>query len=122
MAEGHRLATKADVRLEDLTNETFVLLHDAHCLSGQAMGFCARHALSPLVTARLHQLATVLELVRLGRAVSFLPAMAITNGTPAGLVCRSLADEKPTRTVAAVWSKLRFHGPLLKEFLVRLAD
>ena len=51
VAEGHRLATKPQVRLKDLTDESFVLLHEAHCLSGQAMNFCTRHALAPLITA-----------------------------------------------------------------------
>lgn len=120
VAEGHRLATKPQVRLKDLTDESFVLLHEAHCLSGQAMNFCTRHALAPLITARLHQLGTVLELVRLGQGVSLVPAMAV--GIHPGLVYRSLAGEKPTRIVGAVWSRLRFHGPLLQAFLDQLAE
>jgi len=118
----HALAAKPQVRLNDLAEEPFVLLHEAHCLSGQAMSFCARHALAPLVTARLHQLGTVLELVRLGQGVSLVPAMAMARAPHPGVLTRSLSGEKPTRTVAAVWSRLRFHGPLLKAFLRQLAD
>ena len=122
VADGHRLSTKPQVRLKDLTDESFLLLHEAHCLTGQAMNFCARHALAPLVTARLHQLGTVLELVRLGQGVSLVPAMAIADGGHPGLVFRSMSGEKPTRIVGAIWSKLRFHGPLLEAFLEQLVD
>ncbi len=119
---GHTLAEKPHVRWKDLIDESFLLLHEAHCLSGQALGLCARHALAPLVTARLHQLGTVLELVRLGQGISLVPSMAVDVGRPPGIVFRSLAGEKPTRTIAAVWSKLRFHGPLLRDFLKRLGE
>jgi len=114
---GHPLATKSQVRMRDLADEPFVLLHEAHCLSGTVMSFCARHALAPLVTARLHQLGTVLELIRLGQGLSLVPAMAIPEGGHPGLVFRALAGEKPSRTIAVVWSKLRFHGPPMKAFL-----
>ena len=118
---GYPLAAKSQVRWKDLIDEPFLLLHEAHCLSGQALGFCARHALAPLVTARLHQLGTVLELVRLGQGISLVPAMAVDERRAPGIVFRSLAGEKPTRTVAVVWSKLRFQGPLLRDFLKSLA-
>lgn len=113
----HRLARRSKVRLKDLGDEPFVLLHEAHCLSGQAIGFCARHALAPLVTAQLHQLGTVLELVRLGQGVSLVPAMAAKQDRGGGRVYRPLAGEKPTRTLGIVWSKLRFRSPLFDAFV-----
>ena len=113
----HRLSKKRRVRLTDLADEPFVLLHEAHCLSGQAVAFCARHALAPLVTAQLHQLGTVLELVRLGQGVSLVPAMAAKRERGRDVVYRPLAGEKPTRTLAVAWSKLRFRGLLFPAFV-----
>ncbi len=118
----HKLAAKPQVRLKDLTDEPFVLLHEAHCLSEQALGFCARHALAPLVTAQLHQLGTVLELVRLGQGVSLVPAMAARQDRDAGRVYRTIWGDKPTRTVGVAWSKLRFRGPLFEPFVECLRD
>ena len=117
MPATHRLAKKAQVRLKDLTDEPFVLLHEAHCLTGQALSFCARHALEPLVTAQLHQLGTVLELVRLGQGVSLVPAMATKKLHSEGCVYRPIAAEKPKRTIGVVWSKLRFRNPLFEAFV-----
>ncbi len=116
----HALAKKRQVKLADLYDEPFVLLHEAHCLSGQALGFCARHALAPLVTAQLHQLGTVLELVRLGQGVSLVPAMAAKQDRGGGRVYRPIAGEKPTRTLGVVWSKLRFRSPLFDAFVAEL--
>lgn len=116
----HRLATKAQVRLKDLKEEPFISLHEAHCLTGQAMAFCARHAIAPLVTAQLHQIGTVLELVRLGQGVSLIPAMAADLDRDTGRVYRSISGERPTRTIGVAWSKLRFRSPLFADFISAL--
>ena len=116
----HRLATKAQVRLKDLVDEPFISLHEAHCLTGQAMAFCARHAIAPLVTAQLHQIGTVLELVRLGQGVSLIPAMAADLDRDTGRVYRSISGERPTRTIGVAWSKLRFRSPLFADFISAL--
>ena len=116
----HPLADKPRLGFKDLTDLPFVLLHDAHCLAGETKQFCARHSLAPVTTAQLHQLATVVELVRLGHGVSFVPEMA-TSHAP-GLVYRSLGGDVPTRTLATVWSKLRYRSPLFNRFVHALAN
>ena len=114
---GHALAKKARLTLKDLAAEPFVILNEAHCLTGNTMSFCARHALAPLVTARSHQLLTVLELVRLGQGVSLIPAMAVPQGKDPGRVYRSLAGDKPTRTIAVAWNRMRYQTQLFKRFV-----
>ncbi len=116
MPADHPLAKKPSLRMKHLSEEPFVLLHEAHCLSGQTIGFCGQHALAPLITARLHQLGTVLELVRLGQGISLVPSMAARQDRDPGRVYRSLTGNKPTRTLATAWSKLRFHSPLFHAF------
>lgn len=117
----HPLAKKPKLSLKDLVAEPFVVLNEAHCLTGTTMSFCARHAASPLVTAKSHQLLTVLELVRLGQGVSLVPAMAVPKGDDAGRVYRSLAGEKPTRTIALAWNRMRYQTQLFKRFVAFLS-
>lgn len=112
---GHPLVAKTRIRFKDLADSPFVLLHDAHCLAGETKQYCARHALAPVTTAQLHQLSTVLELVRLGHGVSFVPKMAVSQDP--GLVFRSLGGDRPTRTLATVWSKQRYRSPLFDRFV-----
>jgi LysR family hydrogen peroxide-inducible transcriptional activator len=117
LPSSHPLARKPRLRLEDLASEPFVILNEAHCLTGNTMSFCARHAMAPLVTSRSHQLLTVLELVRLGQGVSLIPAMAVPKGRDAGRVYRSLSGDKPTRTIAVAWNRMRYQTQLFKRFL-----
>jgi LysR family hydrogen peroxide-inducible transcriptional activator len=114
---GHPLTEKPKVSLRDLTDQPFVLLNEAHCLTGTTLGFCERHRLAPVVTSRAQQLLTILELVRLGRGVSLVPAMAVRADTNPGRAYRSLTGDRPTRTVALVHSKQRFQSQLFKRFV-----
>ena len=113
----HPLARKPQLVLKDLAAAPFVILNEAHCLTGNTMSFCARHAMAPLVTGRSHQLLTVLELVRLGHGVSLIPAMAVPKGADKGRVYRSLAGDRPTRTIAVAWNRMRYQTQLFKRFL-----
>ncbi len=115
----HPLAAAPRVSLKDLTATPFVLLNEAHCLSGTAMSFCTRHARTPIATARAHQLVTVLELVRLGHGVSLVPAMAAAGGHP-GCVFRPLRGTPPVRTVTVAWGKTRYQTKLFQRFLAAL--
>lgn len=112
----HPLAAKKKLKVEDLAAEPFVLLNDAHCLSEHTLSFCKRRSPLSVATARLHQLATLLELVRLGQGVSLIPAMA-AGQKPDGCVYRSLDGKKPTRTIAVCWSAFHFRTKLFDRFL-----
>ena len=80
---GHPLAARDRVPFAELVALPFVLLNDVHCLAGTTLSFCTRHAVAPVVTARMHQLGTALELVRLGHGVTLVPAMAAAADGPA---------------------------------------
>jgi DNA-binding transcriptional LysR family regulator len=56
--------------------------------------------------------------VKLGHGVSFVPQMAV--GAGGGCVYRSLAGDRPTRTVAVARSRTRFRSPLYEAFLKTL--
>jgi LysR family hydrogen peroxide-inducible transcriptional activator len=120
LPDGHPLAAGKTVRMGPLSAEPFVLLHDAHCLAGQTVGFCVGRKLAPVATAQVQQLATVLELVRLGAGVSLVPAMA-ARPTP-GVAFRPVAGDPPTRTVSAVWLRGRVRGRPFDALLDELRD
>jgi LysR family hydrogen peroxide-inducible transcriptional activator len=117
---GHALAAKPRVTLKELSAERFVLLNEAHCLTETALAFCTRRHASPVVTSRIHQLATVLELVKVGHGVSLIPQMAAAADPSKHRVYRPIAGEKPTRTLAMAWSTRRYHSPLFGRFIEAL--
>lgn len=113
----HSLARKKRLTLEDLGEQPFVLLHEAHCLTDQTRGFCNRHLISPITTARTHQLTTVQELVGLGHGVSLIPAMAAQLDHSPKRVYRRFQGSIPTRTIAVGWNRLRYQSKLFKTFV-----
>ena len=117
LPKGHQLAKKKRLVLDDLAKQPFVLLHEAHCLTDQTRGFCTRHLITPITTARTHQLTTVLELVRLGHGISLIPAMAAKMDQHPDRVYRRFRGTIPARTIALGWNRLRYQSQLFKTFV-----
>ncbi len=112
----HPLVGVPDIRLADVEPYPFVLLDEAHCLSDNIVSFCRQRSFLPVTVERTSQLAMVQELVSLSHGVSLIPAMARERDDSGRRVYRSLADPKPTRTVAVTWNPYRFQSRLLQAF------
>ena len=99
----HKLARqKAEVTLEQLAQERFVLLSEIHCLGEQIVAFCKQHECLPIVTCRTAQLLTVQEMVVAEQGVSLVPAMAARSDRAKSRAYRSLAAPQPSRTIGLV--------------------
>jgi LysR family transcriptional regulator, hydrogen peroxide-inducible genes activator len=114
MAAQHRLCRKPRVTMADLSEERFVLLSEMHCLGQQVVSFCKQQSCQPSVSCHSAQLLTVQELVALGHGVSLIPQMAVDADKSQRRKYRSLAGEKPTRTIAMIWRKDRSRSPLVE--------
>jgi LysR family hydrogen peroxide-inducible transcriptional activator len=114
---GHQFTKRRRIALEDVAEEPFILLDEIHCLGEQILRFCTQNDCHPLVQCRSAQLLTVQELVALGQGVSLIPAMACDVDRGKRCRYRSLAGSKPTRTLAVIWHKLRYRGPLVLQFI-----
>lgn len=112
----HPLVNKDKVRLTDVEPYPFVLLDEAHCLSGNIVSFCRQRSFQPVVIERTSQLAMVQELVSLSHGVSLIPAMARQLDQSKRRVYCSFAGRKPTRTVAVAWNPYRFQSRLISAF------
>jgi len=117
---GHQLADKPRISLRDVEPFPFVLLDEAHCLSGNIVSFCRQRSFQPVVMERTSQLTMVQELVSLSHGVSMIPAMARERDESGRRVYRSLSNPKPKRTIAVVWNPYRFQSRLLKAFRAHL--
>ncbi|RBP39064.1 LysR family hydrogen peroxide-inducible transcriptional activator [Roseimicrobium gellanilyticum] len=101
----HELATRGEVRLEDVEQEPFILLQEGHCLGDQALRFCDRHRCHPPVIFRTAQLETIQALVAAGVGVSLIPNMACKSGRATEPTYLSLAGKRPERAIAVIWRK-----------------
>ncbi len=118
----HPLVEKPRIRLSDVKPFPFVLLDEAHCLSGNIVSFCRQRSFQPVAVERTSQLTMVQELVALSHGVSMIPAMARQRDESDRRVYRSLSSPKPTRTIAVAWNPYRFQSRLsqaFREFLHR---
>lgn len=95
----HRLAAAKRLTLDDLEQETFILMKEGHCLAGQALQFCRLNGFAPRVSFRSAQIETVLAFVAAGWGVSIVPGMA-RDALPRGVVCREVAGL--TRSIGVI--------------------
>jgi LysR family hydrogen peroxide-inducible transcriptional activator len=117
---GHPLARRRRVTVRDLASERFILLSEMHCLAEQVLNFCRAHECQPFIACKSAQITTIQQLIALGQGVSLLPELARRGDGAGRIVYRPLAEHQPQRTIAVVWHRHYFHGPLALKFLVEL--
>lgn len=108
----HPIGGAGVIALADLREQPTVTLHEMHCLGRQISGFCASRQLARNVVCRTTQLATVLELVRLGLGVSIVPDMVARTDAHKGRVYLKLKRQPPTREIALAWRSGRSRSML----------
>ncbi len=112
---GHPLAGAEDVTAGVVGGFPFVMLNEAHCLSESIASFCRRQLVQPVAVERTSQLTTVQELVALDHGVSMVPAMARELDRTERRIYRSFSGERPSRTVALMWSAGRIQGRAVRQ-------
>lgn len=114
----HELRSSSEISLTDLREQPTVTLHEMHCLGRQISGFCAARRLARNVVCRTAQLATVLEMVRLGMGVSLVPAMAAAHDASPERAYLRIKRDPPRRTIALAWRR----GRTRPRLAVRVAE
>ncbi|TWT55291.1 Hydrogen peroxide-inducible genes activator [Thalassoglobus neptunius] len=122
MAADHPLQKKKNITISDLEGIPFVLLSEAHCLTGNVRSFCEQRAVCPLTIEKTSQLASVQELVSLNHGISLIPRMARQRDHDKSRAYRTLTDPKPTRVIAMAWNPYRFQSRLIETFKQHLRD
>ncbi len=115
-ASENPLAKQKHIQASDLESLPFVLLGEAHCLTGSIVSYCRNKSFHPVSVERTSQLAMVQELVALNHGVSLVPEMASAIDKDKRRVYRSLEGTKPTRTIAMVTNPYRYQSQLQRNF------
>jgi LysR family transcriptional regulator, hydrogen peroxide-inducible genes activator len=107
MPTGHRLASRAAIKVADLHDETLLLLEDGHCLRDQALEICASTGIQEKQDFRATSLETLRQMVASGVGITLLPELAGRGayGAARGVIIRPFAKPVPTRTIGAIWRK-----------------
>ena len=106
------LAKKPNVKLDDLSGETLLLLEDGHCLRDQALDVCSRVDVKENEDYRATSLETLRQMVAAGLGITLLPELATRGpfGSGHGLTVKTFAKPVPRRTIGAVWRKSSARG------------
>ena len=107
MPTGHRLEKRNSIKVDDLDNETLLLLEDGHCLRDQALAICSSTDVHEKQDFRATSLETLRQMVASGVGITLLPELAGRGayGNARGVVIRPFAKPVPTRTIGAIWRK-----------------
>jgi LysR family transcriptional regulator, hydrogen peroxide-inducible genes activator len=118
----HRLARKKQITMDELRAERFLLLTEMHCLGEQVISYCRAHECQPRIACRSAQIATMRALIEQGLGITLLPEMATRRSASKGIVYRRLTGDVPSRTIAAIRHKHRYHSGSGQRFLDVLRD
>jgi LysR family hydrogen peroxide-inducible transcriptional activator len=113
----HRLSRKKVITMNDLQDERFLLLTEMHCLGEQVLSYCRAHECLPHIACRAAQITTMQALIEQGLGISLLPESATRRSAHKGIVYRRLAGAGPSRTVAVIGRKHRYHSVAATHFL-----
>ena len=103
----HRLASRNSIKVDDLADETLLLLEDGHCLRDQALDICSSTGVNEKQDFRATSLETLRQMVAAGVGITLLPELAGRGayGNARGVAIKPFVKPVPTRTIGAVWRK-----------------
>jgi LysR family hydrogen peroxide-inducible transcriptional activator len=103
----HPLAKRATLRVQDIQDETLLLLEDGHCLRDQALALCSRVGVHEKQDFRATSLETLRQMVATGAGITLLPELATLGAYrhARGVVVVPFARPAPVRKIGAVWRK-----------------
>ena len=114
--EGHPLAKKTLVELDDLKSQRFLLLHEMHCLSQQVHHLLDSRRLRPEIALAGSQLGTIANMVAAEIGVSIVPQMMVKHQATSGCVSLRFAPPVPERELNLLYNPLRFQSKAAAAF------
>src|ERR1700757_1063169 len=114
--EGHALAKRTVITLDDLKSQRFLLLHEMHCLSQQVHYLLESRRLHPEIALAGSQLSTIANMVAAGIGVSIVPQMMVRHHATPGCVTLPFAPPVPERELNLLYNPLRFQSKAAAEF------
>jgi LysR family hydrogen peroxide-inducible transcriptional activator len=111
VAATHPLAKRKSVKLDDLANESVLLLEDGHCLRDQALAVCQMIGLGETNNFRATSLETLRHMVAASRAVTLMPKLATLGDDPHTRYI-PFAAPAPSRDIGLYWRSTSARAPL----------
>ncbi|MFK8251881.1 LysR family transcriptional regulator [Ancylobacter terrae] len=101
----HRLATRATLAIEELRETPFILFDSGFTLQRIVLEACRQAGFDPEIAVRSTQIDFMVELVRAGLGVAFLPRLIAAAKSDPGLKAVLLEGEYLDWNMAMVWRR-----------------
>lgn len=122
VGKSHPFASRAEISLTDLAEETFVSMGDSSTLATQIRGFFGDHNFAPKIGYRCAQIATLKLFVTMGLGISILPEVARLPDDRNTLTYLRLTGAAPTRELAIIRHLQRYQSRGAEQFLTLLRE
>ncbi len=115
--EAHPLAKRGHAQIQDLHQETILLLEDGHCLRDQALEVCALAGASESQGFQGTSLETLRHMVSAGMGVTLMPELAVHKRSTSSLPIQYLPFEAPppTRKIGLLFRKSSRRTPCYQQ-------
>jgi len=117
VGRNHPIATRREVRVDELARETFVSMGAASALSAQIRTFFGDQKIEPKIGYRCAQVATLKLFVSLELGISILPQLARLPDDNDSLTYASLSGPMPTRQLVVIRHLQRYQSRGAESFL-----
>jgi DNA-binding transcriptional LysR family regulator len=121
LPEDHRLADAPRIRLQDLSDESWVQTAAASPCARHVVRSCVVAGFEPSVSFETDDYQTVQGLVAAGVGVALIPQLALSSVRD-DIVIRALHPRAPVRTVTAATARSRGASPAAERMLEILAE
>jgi LysR family hydrogen peroxide-inducible transcriptional activator len=116
----HPIASRSEISINDLAEETFISLGDSSSLAVQVRNFFGDQKFQPRVGFRCAQVATLKLFVSQGLGISILPQLTRQSDDGDALTYLRLTGSAPTRELAVVRHLQRYQSRGAEQFLTLL--
>lgn len=120
VGKNHPIASRSEISLSDLAEETFISLGDSSALATQVRTFFGDQKLQPRIGFRCAQVATLKLFVSMGLGISLLPQLARLPDDRETLTYLRLTGSAPTRDLVVIRHLQRYQSRGAEQFLALL--
>lgn len=118
----HPIASRSEINVSDLREETFVSLGDSSALAAQVQAFFGDLKFQPQIGFRCAQVATLKQIVSSGLGISLLPQLARQPEDSESLTYLRLTGSQPTRELVVIRHLQRYQSRGAEQFLALLRE
>jgi LysR family transcriptional regulator, hydrogen peroxide-inducible genes activator len=117
VGKGHPIASRTEITITDLAEETFISMGDSSALAAQIRAFFGDQKFQPRIGFRCSQVATLKQFIAAGLGISLLPQLARLPDDHDTLTYLRLTGSEPTRELVIIRHLQRYQTRGAEQFL-----